>query len=813
MLLFSPFLSIKSVLSSKTSSLFSVATGKAVHRTDAGKWSFQLFGDNIIKTTFQPIGYTTNEQVSNAVIGKPTHGKKLGVHNSGMAVDFTTAAGVILKEEKYSYQFGGEEKDVQASYFSEHGYRGFRFLLQSDEQIFGGGERALPMNRRGHGFSLYNSPAFGYGENTGNLNFSIPFVISSAGYGIFFDNASAGYFDIGNKDADMLEAGFTSGELTFYIINGANVHEILKHYTGLVGRQPIPARWVFGNLMSRFGYRSEEQLLQTVAKMKEENFPIDAVILDLFWFGDSIKNTMGNLDWVNTTKWPDPEKMISGLKDQGIKTVIITEPYVVMGSKSYTESKPFHAVDVNGDAYTLTNFYFGFGGLLDLFRTDAQDWFWTKYKKQIDKGVAGWWGDLGEPETHPADVHHNLSDLGHDRLFEAHEVHNLYGHNWNKFVFEKYRQDYPDVRVFNLNRSGFAGSQRYGIFPWSGDVGRNWSGFRAQLPVMLGMSISGVPYVHADAGGFAMGEKDGELYTRWLQFAAFTPIFRPHGTALEDLDPSSASIESEPVFYPEPYKSIVRRYIQLRYDLLPYNYTLAYEQSTEGKPLTRPMFYNDSSDSDLLEAGDQYMWGDRLLVAPVLHPGATERRLYLPDGYWYNYFTREKIEGGQWITDKVDINDIPLYVKAGSFIPTRCNLLNTESYGTDVLQVTYYPSAANSAYTLFDDDGKTNLSVENGKYELLQFNAAVDRKKYVLKMSSVKGSFDTRPAQRAIRLSVPGLRTAPLTIKMNGHTITVTMNNDGIEDATPHAVWDAVQGILNVCFCFTGELQSIEIAK
>jgi len=202
---------------------------------------------------------------------------------------------------------------------------------------------------------------------------------------------------------------------------------------------------------------------------------------------------------------------------------------------NYDPSKKFQAVDSAGQPYVLTDFYFGNGGLLDLFREDSKDWFWNKYQPQIKKGVAGWWGDLGEPEKHPSDMYHNLKDLGFKRLFKADEVHNVFGHYWNKMLFDKYAKEYPDVRLFNLNRTGFAGSPRYGIFPWSGDVGRNWSGLQAQLPVMIGMSMSGVPYIHADAGGFGGGDGDKELYTRWLQFATFTPVFRPHGTALGTL--------------------------------------------------------------------------------------------------------------------------------------------------------------------------------------------------------------------------------------------------------------------------------------
>ncbi len=807
MLLFLPPVSFKSVVNRKHPERLSLFTGKITQKTPAGTWLFQLYGNNIIKTTFNPEGYTNNEQVSNAVIKKPSHTSKITLNKTKTAIDLENAVRITIKENSYQYQFKGEKKSISARNFSTEGFKGFQFKLEKDEQIFGAGERALPMNRRGYGFNLNNSPAFGYGEGEHNLHYSVPFIISSKGYGIFFDNVSNGYFDIGKKKADIFEAGFSSGELTYYIIKGSNTAEILKNYTELVGRQPIPARWVFGNLMSRFGYRSEEQLMNTVAKMKEENFPMDAVILDLFWFGDSVKNTMGNLDWVNNKNWPDPDRMIKDLKDQGIKTILITEPYLLMGTKNYTESKPYHAVDSSNKPYTLTNFYFGFGGLLDLFRKDACDWFWTKYKKQVEKGVAGWWGDLGEPETHPADMHHNLHDLGVKRLLGSGEVHNTYGHYWNKMLFEKYQQEFPSERLFNLNRSGFAGSQRYSIFPWSGDVGRNWSGFRAQLPVMLGMSISGVPYIHADAGGFAMGQKDPELYTRWLQFAAFTPVFRPHGSALEESEPQH-NIESEPVFYPDPFKSIVRKYIQLRYQLLPYNYTLAYQQAKEGDPLTRPMFYNDNTDANLFTAEDQYMWGDNILVAPVLQKGTTERKVYLPKGCWYKYFSNAKIKGGQWINELVDINNIPLYVKAGSFIPTVANMPNTQNYKSGSLSVTYYPGTEDSSYTMYDDDGKTNLSLEKGRYELLHFKAFVTGKKYTLKMASNGGTFADKPAYRNLVINVPALTRKPTMVTINGKSISM---NGSINNGQPHATWNRKSGLLSIELVFNGSGQQIEI--
>lgn len=691
--------------------------------TPGGKWKFESYGSSI-KCTFNPFGYLHNEQVSNAVIAQPTQGQ----------MDLLVK---VLNREAGSFSFFPANKLVLLRYFDSSGHKGFRFQLKPGEKIFGTGERSVPMDRRGYKLTLYNQPNYGYGMNAENLNYSVPFIISSEGYGIFFDNPSKSYLDIGKTNQDVLEYGASSGELTFYLIPGTSVREILTKYHGLTGTQPIPARWVFGNLMSRFGYRSEAQLTSIVKKMQEENFPVDAVILDLFWFGDSIKGTMGNLDWVNKKAWPDPSAMIKKLGSQGIKTIIITEPFVLNTTPNYDPSKKFHAVDSSGKPFLITDFYFGNGGLVDIFRKDAQDWFWSKYKMQMHKGIAGWWGDLGEPERHPSTMMHNLKDLGFKRLFHADEVHNIYGHYWDKMLFDKYAKEYPTTRLFNLNRSGYAGSARYGVFPWSGDVGRNWSGLKAQLPVMLGMSISGVPYIHADAGGFAMGEGDPELYTRWLQFATFTPVLRPHGTALGDLAPEVKDTPSEGALYDDPYKSIVRRYIQLRYLLLPYNYTLAYEQAKFGKALVRPMFYDASLDSNLFNAGEQFMWGDQMLIAPVLEKNAATKNVYLPAGDWYNFLTEEKLDGGRWLNEKVNLENIPVYIKAGSFIPMfipKNILKNTNDYSGKEITIKYYPSATKTKYTLFDDDGHTNNTLKNGQYEMISFEKSGTDKHIIIQI-------------------------------------------------------------------------------
>lgn len=746
-------------------------TAKALSYTEErGTWQFELFPSNISKTIFQPKGYNKNELTSNAVILKPAPQSITASFDEGSPVKLGEKITLTRKEDLLFYEFNGEPVIIMHEAFQKDGFNGFTFRLQQDEKIFGGGERALPMDRRGQRFNLYNNPWYGYEYGADNLNFSVPFFISSKGYGIFFDNPSKGYVDIGKTNPSLFEVGFVSGELNFYIIPGKNVDEIMQSYTKLTGRQALPPRWVFGNFMSRFGYRSEEQVNEIYARMKEDDFPMDAIIFDLFWFGDSIKGTMGNLDWMNKEKWPDPKQMIENLRKENIKTILITEPFILASTPNYEPSRKFHTVDSIGNPYTLQDFYFGEGGLIDIFRNDAQDWFWTKYQAQVSNGVAGWWGDLGEPEKHPSNTYHDLSDLGFKRKFSSDEVHNLYGHHWSKMLHEKYAKTYPNTRLFHLNRSGFSGSQRYSVFPWTGDVHRNWNGFKAQLPILLGMSLSGIPYIHSDAGGFAMGEKDPELYTRWLQFAAFTPVFRPHGTAFGDVDPSVRNIESEPVFYPEPYKSIVKKVIERRYEFAPYNYTLAYEQQSSGRPLMRPMFYH-FPEPESYEATSQYLWGEHLLVAPVFAKEAVEKKIYLPKGAWFDFFNNVFVEGGEWMNIPAGIEDIPVLAREGSFIPTISGLKNLEQYSTKSLNVLYVPSSKSTSYTLYDDDGTTNNAIEKKQFELLQFTGKTAAGITTIGLKSNGGKFNGRPAIRNITFRVPGFNKTPASVLLNGMTV------------------------------------------
>jgi alpha-glucosidase (family GH31 glycosyl hydrolase) len=331
----------------------------------------------------------------------------------------------------------------------------------------------------------------------------------------------------------------------------------------------------------------------------------------------------------------------------------------------------------------------------------------------------------------------------------ADEVHNIFGHYWHKMIFENYRKHYPAERLFNLNRAGFAGSQRYSIYPWTGDVARSWGGFKAQIPTMLHMSMSGLPFIHSDAGGFAQGTKDEELYTRWIQFSCFTPILRPHGSG----------IPSEPVYFSEQTQDIVREFMKLRYSLLPYIYTAAAQAHIRGYPITRPLFFDFPDDTACYALGNQYLLGPNLMVAPVIEKGSKEMEVYFPEDNWFNFWDDNIIQGGKLDTLLTPIESMPLFVRAGSFIPMVAPVNSTDQYSSKELTIRYYPSSKGDSafYNMFEDDGKTFGTIGRGEFELLRFKAEHPNEKSIL-ITMIKDGWDYSgmPRKRILLLEIAG---------------------------------------------------------
>ena len=759
--------------------------------TDKGTIAVKPYSESVIEVTYFPVGISKTD-ASHSVVMQPGKVSLTSeqipsgyiLHNGQMTITANADPFYLT----YIYK-GDTLLSEESGFFSKPGNSGVRFALKPDEKVYGAGERAMAMDRRGKKLQLYNRPAYGYEYGAAQLNYSVPMTISSRRYAILFDNPQKGYVDIGNTEPLVTEWNALGGTARYYLVAGSTFPEISKSYTQLTGHQPLPPRWALGNLQSRMAYRNQKETDSIVTLMQKKNFPVDAVIIDFYWFGDSIQGHLGNLDWYRKA-WPDPAGMVAKFQKKGIKTILITEPYVIDTVANYKDAaaKGVFVTDSLGKPYIDKQFYFGAGSLIDIFKPEARDWFWLKYKKQIDMGVAAWWGDLGEPESHPADIYHVNG--------KANEVYNIYGHYWDKMLFEKYAENYPNTRLFHLQRSGFAGSQRYAAYPWTGDVSRSWGGLQAQLPLLLTMGMSGLGYIHSDAGGFAQGVKDDELYTRWLQFAVFTPILRPHGSV----------IPSEPVFWSEKTQDIVRSYMKLRYAMLPYNYTLAYLNATTGSPLMRPLFYQFANDTAACNVEDEYMWGPNLLVAPVINKGLTSRSIYVPEGKWYDFQTGAEYKGKANIDFPLTIENLPVFTKAGSFIPMTKPVTSTDYYDGGNYVVRYYPSGK-SEFTQYEDNGLDSKSLSEGKYELITYNGSSESGKTFVSISKT-GNWKGMPSSRSMTMEIR-TNTKPVKVLVNGKSVKIKAEKGKSTGKKTTATYD--QKWLYVCFNWDGKPIKIDI--
>ncbi|MFZ3003434.1 MAG: TIM-barrel domain-containing protein [Undibacterium umbellatum] len=732
-------------------------------KTNDGRYVLKPYSDKIMETSFIPAAEKFNP-ASHAVVLLPARIKTSFNETAGkihyVAGDISVSITKSPLQIAYAYkgkpllsEKNGYSKTAEAEVLD--------FNLDASEALYGGGARALGMNRRGNRLPLYNKAHYGYEERSEQMNFAMPLVFSSKMYGLHFDNAAIGQLDLDSKKNNVLAYETISGRKTYQIIAGDSWADIVSNYTSLTGRQPLPPRWTFGNFASRFGYHNEAEARSILDKFRAEKIPVDAIIFDLYWFGKDVKGTMGNLEF-DKDSFPNPKGMIADFAQHGIKTILITEPFILTTSKKWQEAvdKNVLATDKQGKPFTY-DFYFGNTGLIDIFNPPAQDWFWAIYKDLKNMGVAGWWGDLGEPEVHPSDLQHKTGS--------ADELHNIYGHNWAKLIADGYKKDYPNQRPFILMRSGYSGSQRLGMIPWSGDVNRTWGGLRSQPEIALQMGMQGMAYMHSDLGGFAGANLDDELYTRWLQYGVFQPVFRPH---------AQEEVASEPVLREAKTKALAKAAIELRYRMLPYNYTLAFDNNQHGLPFMRPLFSAEPQNQKLQTVADTYLWGDSFLVHPVMKAAEKEASVYFPAGSsWFDFYNGQQYQGGTTSTATVEQDHIPVFVRAGAFVPMSPLVQNTRDYSAKKLELHYYHDAVvkKSAGKLYDDDGETANAYEKGAYTIMRFNSQANAAQLKISLQTQTGAH-AEAADRDIALHIHNIASKPTSVSLQG--IAVPFNWD-----------------------------------
>jgi oligosaccharide 4-alpha-D-glucosyltransferase len=719
--------------------------------TSDGQYLIKAYSEKIVETSFIPKGEAFNP-ASHAVVLVPKTGISQTSENHSKIL-FTTAGLVVSIQKspfKISYLYKTKEiLSEKNGYTKKDSSEVLDFNLDATEILYGGGSRALGMNRRGNRLQLYNRAHYGYADRAELLNFCLPIVMSSKLYALHFDNAPIGYLDLDSKKDNTLAYETISGRKTYQVIVGDSWTDLVSNYTDLTGTQPMPARWTLGNFSSRFGYHTQAELEKTIKRFEDDKIPVDAIILDLYWFGKSIQGTLGNLEWDKET-FPNPDKMIADLNAKGIKTILITEPFIIKGTKKWQEAvdKKVLATDKTGSAAEF-DFYFGHTGIVDVFKPQGKDWFWNIYKNYVSQGVGGWWGDLGEPEAFPSKA---ITAAG-----KADEVHNIYGHNWAKMVFDGYQKDFPNQRPFILMRSGYSGSQRYGIIPWSGDVSRSWDGLKSQPEIALEMGMQGIGYMHSDLGGFAGDYFDNELYTRWLQYGVFQPIFRPH--AHED-------VAAEPVYKDIVTKAKAKTQVELRYQMLPYNYTLAFENNQKGTPLMRPLFFEEPANVKLLNSSETYLWGNDFLVTPITKAGTKTTVVYFPkNNNWFDFYSDKKYIAGTTGNVMVVEDHLPIFVRGGAFIPMIKTISNTSKYSLANFDLHFYYDAktTKSSGQLYNDDGTTPNNFEKGAYEILNFNSTSNAKTITIQLNAEIGK-SFAATDKNVALIIHNLKAKKVTV-------------------------------------------------
>ena len=736
------------------------AVNVADFTTSAGRRvSVDVITPDIIKVSNSLPGETTIVNLEPAVAPMATT-EGLTISRNGAVTTVLTPTGVCVRIDTTT---GGV--DINAGHdraVSDNGLRataeGKRTLSLSTMgagSFYGAGERGYNFNLAGDTLVMYNRQNYGYtatDPRIRQMNITMPLFLSSNGYAVMFDDIAAATMVMSNPIVYTTES---PSPVAYYFINSAgSLADVTRSLTRITGRQDLPPMWALGYITSKYGYRTQAETTGVIDTLKREGYPVDGIVLDLYWYGK--EEDMGRLAW-DPEQWPDHRKMLSDLKAEGVNTVIISQPYVLRngrGLDNYNElsAKGYLLRDTTG-AQQEVKIWVGEGGMFDMANPDTRAWLRNRYRDLTLEGVGGWWGDLGEPEVHPE------SGL-HANGLTTRQYHNRYGNDWSQTIYDLYKEEFPDTRLMTMMRGGTTGLQRYSVFPWSTDVSRSWGGLQPQIKIMLNSGLSGLGYMSHDVGGFAIDPEhpvDPELYVRWLQLGLFSPVFRTH-----------AQQTAEPYKYPEQ-AGIILPLVRERYRWLPYNYTLAYENASEGLPLVRPLNFHTPGSAKYDDITDEYLWGRDILVAPVLTPGTTSRRVVFPEGLWTEFDTPGGLyHGGDTITVETPLDKLPLYVRTGAFVPLAdYDMKNTGDYRTDSYTVNYYPYLGESEYVMFEDDGRSTTSLKDGKYSLITFRGDASME-HIIITADAKGTYDGAPENKTIKFVVHLFDGKPREITVDG---------------------------------------------
>lgn len=683
-----------------------------------------------------------------------TSAGKVRIEKSPLRILFLDAAGKILLTDARPMAFSGGAFRVWKS-------------MPEDEHYYGLGDKAGPLDRRGQAYSMWNTDAYGWQESTDPLYKDIPFFLAmrhGVSYGVFLDNTWRSSFDFGRAARDAYSFGAEGGELNYYFFFGPQPKKVVESYTALVGRVPLPPLWALGFQQSRYSYFPQSRVMEIARTFREHKIPADVLYLDIDYQQDNAPFT------IDRQKFPDFEGMIHDLGQQGFKLITITDLHIKKqpGYKPYDEGIAQDNFVHNPDGSVYVGRVWPGDSVFPDFTLDrVRRWSGTLYADFVNMGVAGFWNDMNEPaiferadKTMPLDTVHRV-DWGGTETHRA--IHNVFGMENVRATYEGLQRLRPNQRPFVLTRAAYAGAQRYAA-SWTGDNTSSWNHLRMMTPTLLNLGLSGYPIVGADIGGFA-GSPTPDLLTRWIELGTFTPFDRDHTT--------KGTRDQEPWVHGPEHEAIRRRYIELRYQLLPYIYTSVEETSRTGMPLMRPVFLEYPDAEKFYEEADsgflpEYLFGRDLLVAPRVTEMLDPLEIDLPPGQWYDYWSGQKLQGDTDVKVDPPLDVVPVFVRAGAIIPQQPVVQYTAQKPDGPLDLRVYPGD-DCRGSLYLDDG-TTLAYQKGAYLRVSYTCTTAPGSVTIKIAPAEGPF--APWWTQVQLEIFGVDQEPQQVSIGGTSIT-----------------------------------------
>lgn len=711
--------------------------------TEETELILRFITDDIVNV-FLPVEYP--EQDSKAIENLQEKEVNLSVID-GEVLEIKTESIIVEVDSPLALTFKDFEgniinRDYQEGAISTEEPLGVFKKLDPEEHFYGFGEKTGYLDKAGDSLEMWNSdiPA-PHVTSMKALYKSIPFFIGfkkGRAYGIFFDNTYKTYFDMGKESEEYYSFTANGGNIDYYFIAGPAIKDVIKNYTYLTGRMNLPPLWTLGYQQCRWSYFPENQVMEIAQNMREKEIPCDVIYLDIDYMDGYRVFT-----W-DDERFPNPQEMIAKLREDGFKVITIVDPGVKKDKDYWVYNQclenGYYVRDKDGAPF-VGKVWPGDCLFPDFTDKETRQWWGSLHQELLDVGVAAIWNDMNEPAVFTDESEHQEPDEvktmplsnfhKNDGRETTHaEMHNVYGLMMSKATYQSLEQ-MSDKRPFVLTRAGYAGIQKYSAF-WTGDNQSFWEHLRLALPMLMNLGLSGVPFIGTDVGGFSY-DCTGELLSRWVQLGCFTPLFRNHS--------AWGTRDQEPWAFDQKTEEINRKYIRLRYKMMPYIYNLFVEASRTGLPLMRPLVLEYPEDEEVYRISDQFMFGQDILIAPIVTPATEYRHLYLPEGRWYNYWTGEVYQGNNHIMVHAPLDTLPIFIKAGSIIPNfePMNYIGEKSIETLIVDI--YPG--NGKYSYYEDDGET-FEYREGKYNLIDFGLEDSEGELTLNINQKTTGFDSK---------------------------------------------------------------------